>query len=148
MWGSPAIYEGVVYFGSDDLNLYAVDAATGVEKWRFRSFWPLKASPVVFDGTVVFQRGYVHGLDAATGEEKWKSDVVPQRSSAQPIISGGNGLLYLTSWRGVYAVDAESGKPWWDKNVEGTPSGYLTVEDNILYAVIRHDDAAYLLALE
>ena len=57
-------------------------------------------------------------------------------------------LLYLTSWRGVYAVDAESGKPWWDKNVEGTPSGYLTVEDNVLYAVIRQEDGAYLLALE
>ena len=148
VWGSPAVYDGVVYFGSDDLNLYAVDAATGAEKWRFRSHWPLKASPVVFDGTVVFQRGYVYGFDAATGEEKWKTEIVPQRSSAQPIVSRGNGLLYLTSWRGVYAVDVESGKPWWDFNVEGTPSGYLTVEDNILYAVIRQDGAAYLLALE
>ena len=146
--GSPAISGGVAYFGSDDLNLYAVDAKTGVERWRFRSHWPIRASPVVSNDTVVFQRGYVYGLDAGTGEEKW-SISAPQGISAQPIISRGNGLLYLTSWIGVYALDVESGTPWWSVDVEGQPSGFLTVEDGMLYAVIRdRSGGAYLLALE
>ena len=148
VWGSPAVSDGVVYFGSDDLNVYAVDAETGVEKWKFRSQWPLKASPVVFEDTVVVHRGYVHGLSADKGEEKWRSDIIPQRSSAQPIVSGGNGLVYLMGWGDIYAFDAATGSPWWDVHVEGSPSGYLTVEDDILYAVIRQQDGAYLLALE
>ena len=148
VWGSPAVSNGVVYFGSDDLHLYAVDAATGAEKWKFQSHWPLKASPVVFEDTVIFQRGYVHGLDAATGEEKWRTEIAPQRTSAQPIVSGGNGLLYITSWRGVHVFDARTGKPWWDFNTEGTPSGYLTIEDDILYVPILRQEGSYLLALE
>ena len=148
VWGSPAISDGMVYFGSNDLNLYAVDAATGVERWKFRSHWPLRASPVVFNGTVVFQRGYVHGLDAATGEEKWRTEIIAQGSAAQPIASGGNGLVYLTGRGDIYALDPETGAMWWEKDVEGSPSGYLTLEDNALYAVIRQRDGAYLLALE
>ena len=148
VWGSPAISDGMVYFGSNDLNLYAVDAATGVERWKFRSHWPLRASPVVFNNTVIFQRGYVHGLDAATGEEKWKTEIIAQGSAAQPIASGGNGLVYLTGRGDIYALDPETGAMWWEKDVEGSPSGYLTVEDNALYAVIRQRDGAYLLALE
>ena len=138
----------MAYFGSNDLNLYAVDAATGVERWKFRSHWPLRASPVVFNDTVVFQRGYVHGLDAGTGEEKWRTEIIAQGSAAQPIASGGNGLVYLTGRGDVYALDPETGAMWWEKDVEGSPSGYLTVEDNALYAVIRQRDGAYLLALE
>ena len=148
VWGSPAISDGMVYFGSNDLNLYAVDAATGVERWKFRSHWPLRASPVVFNNTVIFQRGYVHGLDSATGEEKWRTEIIAQGSAAQPIASGGNGLVYLTGRGDIYALDPETGAMWWEKDVEGSPSGYLTVEDNALYAVIRQRDGAYLLALE
>ncbi len=33
---SPAIADGVVYFGSFDGNLYAVDIKTGQEKWKLR----------------------------------------------------------------------------------------------------------------
>ncbi len=148
VWGSPAVANGVVYFGSDDLKLYAVDAATGAEKWTFMSQWPIKASPVVFEDTVIYQRGYVHGLDAATGEEKWRTDIIPQRSTAQPVVSGANGLVYLTGWGDVYAFDAKTGSPWWEFDVEGSPSGYLTVEDDILYVPILRREGSYLLALE
>jgi outer membrane protein assembly factor BamB len=34
---SPAVANGVVYTGCRDANLYALDAATGKEKWRFNT---------------------------------------------------------------------------------------------------------------
>src|SRR5215211_4787920 len=34
---SPVVANGVVYFGSGDHNVYALDASTGKEKWRFRT---------------------------------------------------------------------------------------------------------------
>src|SRR5579863_3336097 len=32
---TPAIADGVAYFGSNDHYLYAVDAASGTERWKF-----------------------------------------------------------------------------------------------------------------
>jgi hypothetical protein len=36
--GSPAIANGVVYIGSTDGNVYAVDQETGKQKWKFKTF--------------------------------------------------------------------------------------------------------------
>src|SRR3569832_2277889 len=36
--GSPVIASGVVYIGSTDGNLYAVDQETGKQKWKFKTF--------------------------------------------------------------------------------------------------------------
>jgi outer membrane protein assembly factor BamB len=47
---SPAVANGVVYFGSDDANVYALNASTGVKLWR-RKIDP-DSSPAVANGVV------------------------------------------------------------------------------------------------
>ena len=42
--GAPAIVGGIVYLASMDKHLYAVDLATGKEKWKVK-LGPMKASP-------------------------------------------------------------------------------------------------------
>lgn len=49
---SPTVVDGMVYVGSDDTNLYAVDAATGTEQWAFETGGGVRSSPTVVDGTV------------------------------------------------------------------------------------------------
>jgi outer membrane protein assembly factor BamB len=39
VWSSTVVVGGVVYFGSYDDHLYAVDIETGQEKWRFEMVW-------------------------------------------------------------------------------------------------------------
>ncbi|MFI8930724.1 PQQ-binding-like beta-propeller repeat protein [Streptomyces sp. NPDC053474] len=51
---SPAVAGGVVYVGSDDDNLYAVDAATGKKRWTFPTGHSVGSSPAVADGVVYF----------------------------------------------------------------------------------------------
>jgi outer membrane protein assembly factor BamB len=34
---TPAVAGDTVYFGSHDGHLYAIDVATGAERWRFRT---------------------------------------------------------------------------------------------------------------
>ena len=50
---SPAVSNGVVYFGSDDNYIYAVDSKTGEEKWKFKT-GDDGSSPTVSDGVVYF----------------------------------------------------------------------------------------------
>jgi len=54
VFSSPAIADGVVYFGSNDGNLYAVDIKTGQEKWKFKTESWVYSSPAIADGVVYF----------------------------------------------------------------------------------------------
>ncbi len=49
---SVADKSGIVYFGSHDSNLYALDAATGNDKWKFKTGGIIQASPWIEDGVV------------------------------------------------------------------------------------------------
>lgn len=48
----PSLVDATVYVGSDDGNLYAVDARSGEERWRFATGDEVFSSPVIVDGVV------------------------------------------------------------------------------------------------
>lgn len=64
-----ALVDGVLYVASFDRNLYAIDAATGEERWRFPidgevSYGPHVASGVVYVGTDLGSVFAIGGADA------------------------------------------------------------------------------------
>jgi outer membrane protein assembly factor BamB len=65
----------VVYVGSSDNNLYAINAADGSYKWAFRTGGSVYSSPTLSpDGTVVYVGSNDHNLYAintADGTKKW-----------------------------------------------------------------------------
>jgi len=89
---SPAVANGTVYLSGSDA-LYAIDAATGQERWNVPLDWMLESSPVVVDGIVYAgsQNGF-YGIDAESGEVAWSfpSDV---EIFATPAIA--DGVIYL-----------------------------------------------------
>ncbi len=54
MYSSPSIADEVVYIGSLDHHLYAVDANTGHEKWRFETEGAVVSTAAIADGVVYF----------------------------------------------------------------------------------------------
>ncbi|MBN1573328.1 MAG: PQQ-like beta-propeller repeat protein [Deltaproteobacteria bacterium] len=62
---SPTVADGVVYFGSRNKHLYAVDANTGEGKWKFMTVSNIDSSPAVVDGVVYFgsDDGYLYALE-------------------------------------------------------------------------------------
>ena len=50
VYSSPVVVEGVVYVGSVDDYVYALDAATGEMIWRFETDGIVHSSPAVADG--------------------------------------------------------------------------------------------------
>ena len=49
---SPAVADGVVYVGSQDHTLYALDARTGKRLWSYATGSSIVSSPTVADGAV------------------------------------------------------------------------------------------------
>ena len=57
---SPAVSGGIVYVGSLDGNMYALDANSGNVVWKAATVGPIENSPSVSDGAVFFTS---HGPD-------------------------------------------------------------------------------------
>src|SRR5271165_5719108 len=54
VYSSPAVANGMVYFGSTDGNLYAADVGSGTEKWKFDAKSRITSSPAIAGGLVYF----------------------------------------------------------------------------------------------
>lgn len=95
---SPAAVGGVVYFGSHDGFLYAVDGATGAIKWKvpggsFALNSPVVANGVVYSGSLDDFK--VNAFDAASGELLW-SYTTGETINDTPAVA--DGVLYIGSF--------------------------------------------------
>ena len=87
---SPTAADGVVYAGSYDDRVYALDAETGELLWSFKAENGLSPLPLAGGGVVLF-RG--HALDAYTGELLWRDDSVRSGSNNAAVLS--DGTVYI-----------------------------------------------------
>jgi outer membrane protein assembly factor BamB len=155
--GSPAISDGVVYIGSMDGYLYAIDQTTGKEKWKYKSSMPIASSPAVSGGILYFvsSAGGLGAIDIATGKLKWVLPTEYERKfeaknlhgypSANQTIPDGwdmfmsspavdNGKVYFGSGDGnVYAVDAKTGMLQWKFPTKDVVHASPAVVNNTVY---------------
>ncbi len=93
VYSSPAIADGVVYFGNGDKYLYAVDVQTGEEKWKFKTESSVFSSPAIADGVVYFHsEEYLLALDSQTGQIKWQFEAAGEVLRS-PAIAKGVGFI-------------------------------------------------------
>src|SRR4029453_8716457 len=118
---SPVAADGAVYFGSGDGNLYALDAATGDLRWKFKTGDVVHASPAFVKGVVFVGSwdSYFYAVDAKTGKEKWRfhggeDSRIHNQVGFQSSPAVIDGTVY-TGCRDaqVYALDAVTGKEKW-----------------------------------
>jgi outer membrane protein assembly factor BamB len=125
---SPVIAKDVVYFGSGNGNVYALDAAGGALKWAFKTGDVVHSSPALADGTLYVGSwdSYLYAIDAATGTEKWRFETghdekVHNQVGIQSSPAVANGMVYFGCRdSNLYAVDAKSGKEVWRYNNKGS----------------------------
>src|SRR5258708_2762885 len=134
---SPAIFAGVLYVGSTDGNMYAVDIKSGTQKWKFPAGGRIPSSPGVAGGLVYFESysGSFIALDITNGQVKWKFQTDGEHRFIAKNIHGGmpaaeadpdpfdaylssptiaDGVVYFGSGDGnIYALDASSGALKW-----------------------------------
>lgn len=135
MVGAPAAADGVVVFPSSDQNLYALDAKTGVLKWKYEAEGALWASPVIAEGRV-YQAGmghFIYALDLNTGEEFWKTDLGGPVLAA-PALGEGGRIFVGTQNKEVMALDSADGKVEWAIKLDGSLWNQpLVLDDRLIF---------------
>jgi outer membrane protein assembly factor BamB len=145
---SPTTRDGVVYIGSADGNLYAVDLETGAELWRFTTADRIRSTPAVAGDTVYVGSwdGRLYAVDAATGEQVWSFDT-GGRIQSSPAVAAGRIIVGSRAAK-LFALNAETGEPEWTYPhedgswVESSP----VVRGDVVY--IGSSDALKLFALD
>ena len=97
VYSSPAVVNGVVYVGSEDSNVYALNATTGAKLWSYATSFGVYSSPTVANGMVYAGdgNGKVYALRAKTGALLWSYTTGTVEYSS-PAVS--NGVVYLGSY--------------------------------------------------
>lgn len=154
---SPVYQDKVLYFGSDDGNIYAVDAETGRQIWKRSTGGPVPSTPAVANGTVyaVSYDGRFYALNAQTGAIRWKFATGGERRFEAKGIHGlepksqtmadqydtflsspviVQGAAYFGSGDGnLYALDANSGDLKWKFKTGDVVHASPAYADGVLY---------------
>jgi outer membrane protein assembly factor BamB/PKD repeat protein len=138
---APAVAGGVVYFGSNDKNLYALYAANGTEKWRFATGNMILSAPAVADGIVYFgcTDRKIYAVNAVDGSLRWQVATNSTWDSgigtSSPAVSGGT--VYIVSFdKNLYAINADTGAVRWTfpfQPLGSEPGSSPAVADGIVY---------------
>ena len=142
---SPVVSGGVVYVGSSDGGLYAIDERTGARRWRYDAGSAVTSSPAVANGTVFAQSyaGVVVALDARTGARRWIVRTGPRMRQpwghesgdfyiSSPVVSGGT--VYIGAGDGyLYALRAADGSARWRAKTGGRIRSTPAIADGVAY---------------
>jgi outer membrane protein assembly factor BamB len=142
----PVVVGDSLVFGSEDRNVYALDARNGKEIWRYTTGGAVSASPAVDGETVMIAAddGVVYAFNAKTGEKQW---VFSAGDAVEAPLVVQDGTLFVASRdMNLYALAAASGKLTWQTEIRhllrtrpavGKDAVYLVDEDGHISAVER-----------
>ena len=116
---SPVVVGGLVYVGSWNHKVYALDARTGKVRWDYDTGEEVDSSAAYANGTIYIggNDGHVFALDARTGKLRWRASSFSRFGGreyfyATPAVAYGR--VYIGNTDGtLYAFGARSGKLLW-----------------------------------
>lgn len=148
IFSSPIVHDGIVYIGSEDGCLYAIEEKTGKTNWKFKTGGAVHSSPAIFKNTVYIGSfdGYYYAIDTKTGRLKWKFKTGGEHWSGEvsflgmkpvdmymydlwdfflssPVINpdGKNPSIFFGSSDGnVYALNVNTGQLKWKFETKGS----------------------------
>ena len=142
---APSVAGDTLYLESTEGILYALDAKSGREKWRYsvrNEHWAVGASPAVVDGMIYFTgvSGNLNALDMQTRQPKWVFKA--KGAVTAPTVTAST--IYVGSEKGfIYALDKTSGEEQWNFKAKAKPNNpvimdgsvYFRTEAGVLYAL-------------
>lgn len=138
---SPAIVNGVVYIGSDDGELFALNAYTGDLIWNRTLGYLSTSSPAVVDGVVYVSvwEGTNYALNASNGEVIWSNN--RRYSGSSPAVV--DNVFYISESGNVTAMNATNGEYIWRYYIGTNGGNTPIVADGSVFI----SDSGYVFAI-
>jgi eukaryotic-like serine/threonine-protein kinase len=139
VFSSPVISNNMVFIGSDDGNMYALDEKDGKPVWVYSTGGRISSTAAIYQDRVYFISfdGFFYCLDRLSGDLVWKFKTDGEKVFAAPNIHGiqaegkiiddpydlflssatvSEGTVFFGTGKGsVYALDARTGEKIWQK---------------------------------
>ena len=131
--GSPVVSDGKVVFGSQDMNIYCLDAYTGAENWRFQLETRAYSTPALVGNRVYTgaDDGNVYCLDADTGEVVWEKFLTSETNfvfamtwqpRSSPLIVGSRLFVGAVDGK-MYCLSTSNGNVLWSYDTGPSATG-------------------------
>ncbi len=155
VYSSCAVVNGIVYVGSNNGSLYALNAANGAVVWSYNTGGIISSSPTVADGAVYIgtipngTASAMFALNAATGQEIWQRAINTAVDTSSPVVvspSGGTTPFVCagTTFGNISAWSIADGTKTWTFETGNSSYSSPAVSNGHLY-VGSNDGCLYNL---
>lgn len=113
----PVIRNSILYLGSDDKNVYAINSHTGKLIWRFHTEGCISSQPIIRDDFLYATStdGYLYKLQLLNGQMIWKKKVGPLVLSRIYI---NHSNIYVANNNGDLLAINKQGDTLWEKKID------------------------------
>jgi len=120
---SPIVYQGMVFFGSCDRHLHAVDQFNGKSIWKRPTGDKIISTPAIYRGVIFVASldGNIYAQLTKNGKPLWVFST--EESSGKitaPLLACAQGVIAVTADGALYCIDSETGKKKWVTVLETT----------------------------
>lgn len=131
--GSSMIYNGTLYTGSYDNNLYALNAATGEFIWKYAAEGGVVSRPAAYEDMVFFgsEDHRVHAVNARSGKVNW-TYYTEDRVRSSPRIAEGH-LFIGSDDKFLHAINLVTGRRAWTFDTGAEIRGTPFVANDLVY---------------
>lgn len=132
---SPALAKGVLYVGSGDDNLYALNESTGATLWTVTTGAAVESSPAVGAGQVFVgsDDGFLYAV-SPSGVTNWSMDIAASVYSSPAVYgSGSNTFVYSGSDSGNFWCFLSNGVTNWFGGPGGEIYSSPAVANGVVY---------------
>ena len=175
IFSSPIAKDGIVYIGSEDGFLFAIDEKSGNLKWKFKTNGAIHSSLSLFENIIYFGSfdGNYYAVNTKNGKLLWKfktggehwlgevgmggmkpetqymEDLWDFYLSSPVVYEKGKSafVLFGSSDSNIYSVDAKNGELKWKFKTNGPVHGTPVIDKNKIY-VGGWDATLYALEAE
>ena len=112
IWSTPAVDNGIGYFGSHDHNVYAVTLNDGKELWKYETGGVVAGKPLVFDGKVIagsFDKS-LYALSVESGAFEWTFEA--DNWFWAGAVTDGSTIFAPNMDGNIYALDRNGNLLW------------------------------------